>query len=146
MHSVINSGDKGQGGREMEHKGEKRRRGQRQKRVTCRPPSCSVSLDNPPTARKAALWKEAVMEGPDYLAREEVIPDPPAPPLLPPPAQPSPPLRVTELGMVGQRPPRGFQRWVSCKGGWSRVLLGHKRSCRCGAWVLRFPIDHPLGP
>ena len=86
------------------------------------------------------------MEGPDYLAREEVIPDPPAPPLLPPPAQPSPPLRVTELGMVGQRPPRGFQRWVSYKGRWSRVLLGHKRSCRCGAWVLRFPIDHPLGP
>ena len=41
------------------------------------------------------------MEGPDYLVREEVIPDPPAPPLLPPPAQPSPHLRVTELGMVG---------------------------------------------
>ena len=67
------------------------------------------------------------MEGPDYLGREEVIPDPPPPPLLPSPAQPGPPLRVTELGMVGQRPPRGFQRGVSCKGGWSRVLLGHKR-------------------
>lgn len=80
-----------------------------------------------PAARKAALWQEAEMEGPDYLVREEVIPDPPPSPLLPPPAHPGPPLRVTELGVVGQRPPRGFQRGVSCKGGWSRVLLGHKR-------------------
>ena len=74
------------------------------------------------------------MEGPDYLAREEVIPDPPAPPLLPPPAQPSPPLRVTELGMVGQRPHpyhpeecRTPGEWGSPGGRWADESRGDRQ-------------------
>lgn len=68
----------------MEHKGEKKEEGSEAEKSDTQATQLLCVSGQSPAARKAALWQEAEMEGPDYLVREEVIPDPPPSPLLPP--------------------------------------------------------------